>query len=137
MATLPEGAPREGARADLVTTVLLIVGVTQLAVGLLAFLAPGAFYDLVAGYPPENDHFIRDIGTWNVALGAIALYGARRPEWRTPLLGFLALQYLFHSISHVVDVDEADPDWHGPFGLVTQAFGAVVLTALFLRERAR
>ena len=116
--------------------VLMIVGVTQLATGVLAFVAPGAFYDLAAGYPPENDHFLKDVGSWNVALGAIALYGARRPDWHVPLLGFLALQYVLHTISHVIDVNQSDPDWHGIFGVVTQSFGALVLAALFLRERA-
>ena len=116
--------------------VLTIVGVTQIASGVLAFVAPGAFYDLVAGYPPENDHFLKDIGSWSVALGAVALYAARRPNWHVPLLGFLALQYVLHTVSHIIDVSQSDPDWHGPVGLVTQAFGAIVLTALFLRERA-
>lgn len=137
MATLQEPAPRAAARTDLVSTVLVIVGITQLVTGAIAFLAPGAFYDLAAGYPPENHHFLRDIGSWNVALGAIALYGARRTEWRTALLGFLAVQYVLHTISHLIDVSDSDPSWQGPFALVTQGLGAVVLTALFLRERAR
>ena len=137
MATVHQPAPRAGERSDVVTLVLVVVGVTQLATGAMAFFAPGTFYDLVAAYPPQNDHFLKDLGSWNVALGAIALYGARRPEWRTPLLGFLALQYVFHSVSHVIDVNESDPAWQGPFALVTQGLGAVVLTALFLRERAR
>ena len=137
MATVQEPVPGAGARTDLVGAVLLVVGVTQVATGVLAFLAPGAFYDLAAGYPPENHHFLMDLGSWNTALGAIALYGARRAEWRTPLLGFLALQYVLHTVAHVVDVDESDPAWQGPFAVVTQGLGAVVLTALFVRERGR
>jgi uncharacterized protein DUF4345 len=121
----------------MIRAVLLVVGVTQLAVGVLAFLAPGAFYDLLAGYPPENHHFLMDVGSWNVALGAIALYGAGRPDWHVPLLGFLALQYGLHMIAHIVDVKDSDPSWQGPFALVVQAFGTLVLSGLFLRERAR
>ncbi|HEV2815172.1 MAG TPA: DUF4345 family protein [Solirubrobacteraceae bacterium] len=137
MTTLQEPAPRAGARADVVPLVLVVVGVTQVAAGLLAFLAPGAFYDLVAGYPPENSHFLKDIGSWNLALGGLALYGARRADWHVPLLGFLALQYVVHTISHVIDAGESDPGWHSTFALITQGFGAVVLVALVLRERAR
>ena len=121
----------------MIRAVLLVVGVSQLAVGVLAFVAPGAFYDLLAGYPPENHHFLMDIGSWNVALGAIALYGAGRPDWHVPLLGFLALQYVLHTIAHIVDVGDADPEWQGVFALVTQGFGAAVLIALFVKERAR
>ena len=137
MATVQEPAPRAHAGTDLVSVVLLVVGVTQVATGLLAFFAPGAFYDLAAGYPPENHHFLRDIGSWNVALGAIALFGARRADWRTPLLGLIGLQYVLHTISHLIDVSDSDPSWQGPFALVTQGLGAVVLIALFLRERGR
>ena len=120
----------------MIRAVLLVVGVSQLAVGVLAFFAPGAFYDLVAAYPPENHHFLKDIGSWNVALGAIAIYGAGRPDWQVPLLGFLALQYGLHTISHIVDLNDAEEDWQGWFALVTQGFGTIVLAALFLRERA-
>jgi hypothetical protein len=137
MATVQQPAPSAHARADLVTIVLAVAGVTQLATGLLALFAPGAFYDLVAGYPPENHHFLMDLGSWQVALGAIALYGARRPEWRVALLGFLAVQYALHAVPHGLHVGDSDPSWQGPFALATQAFGAVVLAALFLRERAR
>lgn len=137
MATVPDPVARASAQTDVVTVVLLVVGFTQLATGVLAFVAPGAFYDLVAGYPPENHHFVKDVGSWNVALGAIALYGARRADWRTPLLGLLALQYALHTVSHVIDAGDSDPGWHSTFALITQGFGAVLLFALFLRERSR
>lgn len=119
---------------DLVGVVLLVVAATQLATGVLAFVSPGAFYDLVAGYPPENSHFLRDLGSWQVALGLVALAAWRRPAFRAPVLGILALHYVLHAISHAIDVGDADPSWHGPFGLVAQVLGAVVLTALAVRE---
>jgi hypothetical protein len=97
----------------------------------------GVFYDLIASYPPDNAHFLKDIGSWQFALGAAALYAARRPAWRVPMLGILAIQYTLHTISHLIDLDVADPAWQGTFALVTQGIGAVVLVALFLRERAR
>ena len=137
MATVQQPAPRAGARADIVTVVIVVVGVTQVLTGALALLVPGTFYDLVAGYPPQNDHFLMDLGSWQLALGAIALYGARRPEWRTPLLGFLALQYILHTIPHALHVNDSDPDWHGVFGLSAQLFGSLVLAGLFLRESRR
>jgi hypothetical protein len=121
----------------MVKIVLVVVGLAQLLTGLLAFVAPGAFYDALAGYPPENHHFITDLGSWQIALGAAALYAATRADWHVPMLGILALQYALHAISHVVDVNDSDPAWQGPFALTTQLIGFVVLGALFLRERAR
>ena len=136
MATTP--APSSAAtRTDLVTAVLLVVGVTQILTGVTALLFPGGFYDAIAGYPPENEHFIMDLGSWQIALGALAVYGARRPDWRVPLLGFLGLQYALHTIPHIIHVGDSDPSWQGPFGLATMAFGTLVLVGLFLRERAR
>lgn len=124
-------------RLDLADIVLIAVGVPQILLGVLALVAPGAFYENVGPFPPENTHFIKDIGSWQVALGAAALYAVRRPAWRTPMLGLLALQFILHTISHVVDVGEADPDSYGPLTLGTTALGAVVCTAAFLRERRR
>jgi hypothetical protein len=116
---------------------LLLVALGQLLPGIIAVLAPGAFYDLLAGYPPENHHFIRDVGSWQIALGLLALVALRRREWRVPALGILAVQFILHTVSHIIDVSNADPSWQGPFALITEAIGAVVLTALFLREARR
>lgn len=121
----------------MVKAVLVVAGLVQLLTGLLAFLAPGAFYDLFAGYPPENHHFITDLGSWQIALGAAALYAATRADWQVPMLGILALQYALHAVSHVVDLGDSDPAWHGPFALVTQLVGLAILGGLFVRERAR
>lgn len=137
MPTVPQPAPRSGARTDAVTVVLLLAGASQVAIGAFAFLAPGAFYDAIAAYPPENHHFLMDVGSWQVALGATALYGARRAEWRVPLLALLALQYGLHGISHAIDVDLAEEAWQGWSALVVQVAATVVLAGLFLRERAR
>ena len=133
----PARAARRDAGIDLVGAVLVVAGLAQILPGILAFVAPGGFYDALAGYPPENDHFIRDLGSWQIALGAAALFAARRPAWRTPMLAILALQYALHTVSHVVDVGDTDPAWQGPFALVVQLAGVAVLGGLFLRERAR
>lgn len=116
---------------------LLVVGVTQVATGVLAFFAPGAFYDIVAGYPPENHHFLMDVGSWQIALGAITLYGAGRPDWHVPLLGFVTLQYALHTVAHIIDVGDSDPSWQGPFAVATLGLLTVLLAAAFVRERQK
>jgi hypothetical protein len=120
--------------SDLVGVVLLVAAAAQLLPGIVAAVAPGAFYDAIASYPPENDHFIRDLGSWQIALGALALLAARRPGLRAPVLLVLALQYALHAISHIVDVGDTDPAWQGPAALVLQLLGAAVLTVLAFRE---
>ena len=117
--------------------VLLLVGLSQVLPGVLAFVAPGTFFEVVGPYPPQNAHFVKDLGSWQVGLGLIALLAARRQAWQAPVLAVLALQYALHTVSHVIDVDVADPRSAGVFALVTQALGAVVLTALAVREARR
>jgi hypothetical protein len=114
--------------------VLLIVAPGQLLPGLLAFFAPSAFYDLIASYEPENDHFVRDLGSWQIGLGLLALLAANRPAIHVPALAVLAVQFTLHTVSHVIDVGAAEAAWQGPFALATQALGAVVLTALLIKE---
>ncbi len=131
--------PRPAARRlDAADAMLLTVGVAQLLPGLLAFLAPGAFYDAIGPYPPENDHYIKDVGTWQIALGVAALSAVRRdPAWRTPVLALLTLQYALHAISHLIDVGEPDPAWQGPFALIGLSLAAVLLAGLVVKERGR
>src|SRR4051812_35730017 len=72
---------------------LLVVAAAQILPGLFAFLAPAGFYDALAPYPPENHHILRDVGSWQIALGIAAIAAARRPSWRVPMLAILTVQY--------------------------------------------
>jgi peptidoglycan/LPS O-acetylase OafA/YrhL len=120
--------------SDVAGVVLLVVAAAQLLPGIVAAVAPGAFYDGIASYPPENDHFIRDLGSWQIALGVLALIAVRRHSLRAPVLLVLALQYVLHAISHIIDVNDTDPAWQGPAALVLQLVGAGVLIVLAVRE---
>ena len=128
---------RSHRRLDVVDVVLLVVAATQIVPGLLAFAAPGVFYDEIGPFPPENEHFIRDLGSWQIALGAAALVAVRRPAWRLPMLGLLALQYGLHAISHLVDLDASERDGQAAATLALQVGACAVLTALCVRERGQ
>ncbi len=115
--------------------VLLILGVSQLALGLWMVISPGSFYDALGPFGERNDHYLADVATFYLALGAAALVAARRPGWRLPVLGFAAIQYTLHAVNHLVDIGEADPGWVGPFDFVTLALSAAGLA--WLTEVAR
>jgi uncharacterized membrane protein len=133
MAATSAGAPTR-ATTDLTGIVLGVVAAAQVLAGLLGFLAPGAFYDLVAPFPPENHHVLRDVGSWQIALGLAAAVAVRRRSWRVPMLAILTLQYALHAISHLIDVGDADPSWIGPAELVLLAVAALALAGLLIRE---
>jgi hypothetical protein len=122
------------------SVLLLVFGGVQLALGLLMVAAPGTFFEEIGPYPPQNDHYIRDVATFYLALGVVALIAARQPFWRVPVLAFALIQYLLHAVNHVVDVGEADPEALGPVNLVSIALTAALLgwmlTTALREERA-
>ena len=112
----------------------LAVGVLaayELLLGLWMVVSPHSFYDQVAafgGYPP---HFIRDVSTWQLALGVTLAVAYGRPSWRAPLLGFAALQTGLHAINHWVDVDDASSLGLGLFDAISLTVLFVVIVALW------
>lgn len=112
-------------------TIVLAVGITELAIGLWMAISPATFFDTVGGFGAENHHYIRDTSTVYFALGIAMLVSARRPAWRAPVLLTAALQYAFHSLNHLIDLGEAEPQWVGPFEFVTIAMSTAVLVYLF------
>ena len=121
----------------MVPAVLLVAGLSQLLLGAWAFLSPETFYDAIASYPPQNDHFLKDVGSWQVALGAAAVIASRTPSWHVGMLAVLAVQYGLHAVSHAIDLDEAESDAASAATLVALVAAAVLFGALFFRERGR
>jgi hypothetical protein len=115
-----------GSRA--LAPLLTVFGVAQLGLALLMVAAPGTFFNDIGPYGVRNDHYLADLATFYAALGVVALVAARRPSWRVPVLAFAALQYVLHSVNHLVDVGEAHKDWLGPANLISLAATAVLLS---------
>jgi hypothetical protein len=117
----------------------LLMGITHLVLGAFMAIAPGAFYDAVGPFGAQNDHYTRDVSTYDLALGVAFLIAARRPTWRVPVIAFTLLQYVLHTINHVIDIGDADPKVIGPADAVSLALGAVILAGMLraaLREGA-
>ena len=117
-------------------TILLVAAVYHLLLGAFMFFAPGAFYDSLGKFPPENHHYIKDVSTFYIALGIVFFVSARRRSWRTPVLVFAALEYGIHTLNHLIDVGDADPSWVGWFDLLSLAGGTMLIWALY-RSAAR
>jgi hypothetical protein len=111
-------------------TILLVGAAYHLLLGAFMFFAPGAFYDSLGKFPPENHHYIKDVSTFYVALGVVFYVSVRRRSWRTPVLVFTALEYALHTINHLIDVGEADTDFKGWFAFFSLALLTLILAAL-------
>ena len=128
------GAARARPATDITGIALLVAAATQLLPGILATLSPAAFYDTIASYPPENSHVLRDVGSWQIPFGLLALAAWRRPALRAPVLVALAIQYGLHAISHGIDVNGSDPAWQGPVTLALLVLGTAIFAVLAQRE---
>jgi hypothetical protein len=114
-----------GSRA--LTGFLLAFGAGHLLLGVLMAAAPGTFFEEIGPYPPQNDHYLRDLSTFYLALGAAALVAWRRPTWRVPIIALALVQYALHALNHLVDVGEAEREALGPVNLALIGLTALAL----------
>jgi hypothetical protein len=118
-----------------VRPLLIAFGVGQLLLGLLLWLTPGFFYDETGPYPPRNDHYMADLATFYLALGAVALVAVRRERWRVPVLTLALIQYALHSLNHLIDIGDSDPSGLGPANFVSLVLTTALLGWMLTHER--
>ena len=80
-----------------------IAAVFHLGVGLWAFAAPLSFFTNIGPYPPYNQHFLHDIGAFNLGLGAAAVAGIFLSDTLVAVLTALAVAAVMHEIAHITD----------------------------------
>ena len=114
---------------------LTLFAAIQVLTGALLWLAPGFFHEEVGPYGVRNDHYMGDLASWYLALGAAAFAAVRRTAWRVAVLALAFLQYALHSLNHLIDVGEANPGWLGPANLVSLLL-ATLLLGWMLRTEA-
>lgn len=115
-----------------VATILGVAGAGMLIAGIWAGAAPRSFARFVDF--PYHEHFLHDLGAFQLGIGAILLLAlAWRDAPTVALAGFLTANTL-HAISHTIDLDlggrTSDPYAIGVVSVVTAA-------ALVLRVRQR
>ena len=113
---------------------LIAFGAVQLVLGFLLWATPGFFYDEIGPFGPRNDHYMGDVATWYLALGAATLIAVQRASWRVPILALALIQYGLHSLNHLIDIGESDPGWIGPADFVSLTLTTVLLAWMLRRE---
>lgn len=82
-------------------------GTGFVALGAWAMVAPRAFFEAVACFEPYNQHFLQDIGAFQIGLGAVLLLAgaaARADGLAVALLG-VGVGALLHTVSHILGRD--------------------------------
>ncbi len=59
------------------TAVALEAGLSFLGFGLWALAAPRSFFSSLARFDPYNQHFVQDIGAFQIGLGAVLVLATR------------------------------------------------------------
>ena len=87
--------------------VAMVGGVGFVALGVWAMVDPRSFFDAVAAFEPYNQHFLQDIGAFQIGLGAVLLLASlpvRADGLAVALLG-VGVGAALHAVSHVVGRD--------------------------------
>jgi hypothetical protein len=90
-------------QSPVVRTIVVLAGVFLVGFGLWAFLFPTSFYTSVGSFPPYNQHFLHDLGAFQVGLGSALLLTQVWDDALLAVLGGNALGATIHFIAHLVD----------------------------------
>jgi hypothetical protein len=87
--------------------VAIVGGVGFIALGVWAMVDPRSFFDAVAMFEPYNQHFVQDIGAFQVGLGVVLLLAGvpARADGLTVALVGVGVGAALHALSHVVGHD--------------------------------
>ena len=88
-----------------IRAVTLLGGIVFVVFGLWAFFSPQSFFDTLATFEPYNPHLVRDIGAFQVGLGAVLLLVAILPDAHGAALLGVGVGGAFHAVGHVIDRD--------------------------------
>jgi hypothetical protein len=85
--------------------VAVLAGVFLVLFGVWALAAPEPFFESVATFEPYNQHFVQDLGAFQIGLGAVLVLAATfRDALVVGLLG-VGLGSAAHVVSHAVGHD--------------------------------
>jgi hypothetical protein len=115
---------------------LIAFAAYHFAIAALMVFAPHTFFTDIGPFGTQNDHYLRDTATFNVAFAVALLIAYRQVAWRTPVLCCIALQFALHALNHLVDIGGAHPHWLGPADFISLTLATLALVWL-ARESMR
>jgi hypothetical protein len=128
---------RAGARPDAVVVGIAAFAVVELALAGFMVISPHRFYTAIGPFGNFNAHYLRDVATFEGALGVGLLIALRLPAWRVPVLAVTTIQFALHTLNHLLDIDKADPAWAGYFDFLSLGASTVLLVWLLRSAHAR
>jgi len=112
---------------DMMTWVLLVLGIGNVANALWMLATPAGWYSglpaAVPDFGPLNEHFVRDIGAAFLTLGLSLIWAGFVPRWRVPLVAPVTLFFALHALAHFFDTER---------GLVGAEHWAIYLPGVYV-----
>jgi len=112
--------------------VAIVGGVTFMAVGVWAMVDPPSFFEAIAAFEPFNQHFVQDLGAFQIGLGAVLLLAGipGRADGLTVALVGVGVGAALHAVSHIVGRDlggtpQTDIPLFGAMAVLLLAAGAL------------
>jgi len=83
------------------------VGAGLVALGLWAMVDPQSFFERVALFEPYNQHFLQDLGAFQIGLGSVLLLAGLIPRLDAVTVALLGVGIgaALHAVSHVIGID--------------------------------
>jgi len=87
--------------------VAIVGGIGFVALGAWAMADPHSFFEAVARFEPYNQHFVQDVGAFQVGLGVVLLLAglSGRADGLTVALIGVGAAATLHTVSHIVGRD--------------------------------
>jgi hypothetical protein len=115
---------------------LIAFAAYQFVIAALMIFVPHTFFIDIGPFGVQNNHYLRDTATFELAFGVSLAIAYRQVLWRTPILCCVALQFGFHTLNHLLDIGAAHPYWLGPADFLGLAVATAALVWL-ARESMR
>ncbi len=87
--------------------VAIVGGAGFVLLGAWAMIDPNSFFEALARFEPYNQHFLQDIGAFQIGLGLVLLLAGLlvRPDGLTVALLGVGVGAALHAVSHVLGRD--------------------------------
>jgi hypothetical protein len=87
--------------------VAIVSGIGFFALGLWAMADPRSFFEALARFEPYNQHFLQDVGAFQVGLGVVLLLAglSAHADGLTVALIGVGVAATLHTVSHIVGRD--------------------------------
>jgi hypothetical protein len=82
-------------------------GIGFVGFGAWAMVSPTSFFEALARFEPYNQHFLQDIGAFQIGLGAVLLLAVAMPgaDFLAAALLGAGLGAALHVVSHIIGMD--------------------------------